>query len=103
MAALLDQIASVPDQPLLSPVVIICLLKRIFGSPDSLLTCSPDEDVDTTIYYFGFLESLRKKRIKALEMRRGQVAVAFVKTAPTNLNRYNFAMQGIKLWVCHSI
>lgn len=99
LVASLDQIASVPDQPPLSPIVLIALLKRIFSIPNSLELCSPDEDIDTTIYYLEYLEKLRKKRIKALQKIGGQRVALFLKNADSIEQRYTFALQGIKIWV----
>lgn len=98
--ALLDQIASVPDQPPLSPIVLIALLRRVFDNPNSLDACTVDQDVDQTIYYFEQLEKLRKKRVKALQKRGGQMVAVFLKNAQSTENRFNFALQGIKIWVC---
>ena len=89
-----------PDQPPLSPIVLIALLRRVFDSPNSLNACTVDQDVDQTIYYFEQLEKLRKKRVKALQKRGGQMVAVFLKNAQSTENRFNFALQGIKIWAC---
>jgi hypothetical protein len=95
----MDQIASVPDQPPLSPIVLIALLKRIFEHSDSLNVCTADSDIDTTIYYLEHLEKLRQKRIKALEKRGGQIVAVFLKNSKSIESRFNFVLHGIKIWV----
>ncbi len=88
-----------PEQPQISPIVIVALLRRIFSSPDALRVCDSDMDIYETIQYLELLEKQRTRRIKALERRGGSVGAEFIKTSNNTFARYKFALTGIKYWV----
>jgi len=98
---LMWEIAKNPDQPQIPPTLIIALLRRIISHQnDPAKVCGADMDILDTIKYLELLEHHRTKRIKALENRGGPLVVDFLRTATTAQNRYNFALVGLKLWVC---
>ena len=99
MAALLDQIASLEDQPPIPSIALIALLKLIFANSDGSSACDVDHDILETIEYLEVLESQRVKRLKALEKRGGPLVADFIKTAATAQSRFNFALIGVKYWV----
>jgi hypothetical protein len=98
MLALLDQIASVEDQPPIPPIPLIALLKLVFAHSDGESACDVDHGVLETIEYLELLEIQRVKRLKALEKRGGPLVADFVKTSGTAQSRFNFVLIGVKYW-----
>jgi len=95
------EIAKNPDQPQIPPTLIIALLRRIISHQnDPAKVCGADMDILETIEYLELLEHHRTKRIKALENRGGPLVADFLRTAGVAQNRYNFALVGLKMWVC---
>jgi hypothetical protein len=97
--ALCDQLASTPDQPSFPPIVLIALLRRIFSHPSEKRVCDVDNGILETIEYLEILESLRLKRMKALERKGGALVDDLLKTSGITLSRYNFSFICIKYWV----
>ena len=99
MVELIDDIALKEPQPAVTPAVIVALLRRIFISPESLRACSPDMNIHETLHYLETLEKQRARRVKALERRGGAEAQKYMKLSRNALARYNYIVNGLKLWV----
>jgi hypothetical protein len=98
--ALLTQIASDPDQPPLSSYVLIALMRRIFQPTDSLQSCSQDYAIFETLEYLQCLETMRLKRVRRITELDPQSARLYAKSSTTAVSQYNFALHGIRMWVC---